>query len=125
MPKRVSKVLTLRSKIEKTNLKSKKLNRLKGLKMLAVMATTQPGSSDNTSVDSDQPSNGNSKDFLSTGRTGRRNALPDVFGENALVTSSDLPDKFKKLATSDNLQDSSKESDNLNSNNKTTPSTSK
>ncbi|XP_018331591.1 uncharacterized protein LOC108741320 isoform X2 [Agrilus planipennis] len=81
MPKRVSKVLTLRSKIEKTNLKSKKLNRLKGLKMLAVMATTQPGSSDNTSVDSDQPSNGNSKDFLSTGRTGRRNALPDVFGQ--------------------------------------------
>lgn len=41
------------------------------------------------------------KDFLASGRTGRRNALPDILSEHALVTSSDLPGRLQGLTTSD------------------------
>lgn len=39
------------------------------------------------------------QDFLTTGRAGRRNALPDILGEHALTSTSDLPDKLKGLST--------------------------
>lgn len=39
------------------------------------------------------------KDFQSTGRTGRRNALADVLGEHKSVSTSDLPLKLEKLST--------------------------
>jgi cAMP-dependent protein kinase inhibitor. len=42
-----------------------------------------------------------SKDFLTTGRTGRRNALPDILGENARTSVADLPDQLGALSTSD------------------------
>lgn len=38
-----------------------------------------------------------SKEFLSTGRTGRRNALPDILGEHASTTTAGLPEKFESL----------------------------
>lgn len=44
-------------------------------------------------------SNGQVTDFLSTGRTGRRNALPDILSEHAHVTSSDLPARLQALTT--------------------------
>ncbi|KAG7202796.1 hypothetical protein KM043_009959 [Ampulex compressa] len=40
-----------------------------------------------------------SKEFLSTGRTGRRNALPDILGRHAETGLSDLPDRFEELST--------------------------
>lgn len=40
------------------------------------------------------------EEFYSSGRTGRRNALPDILGENAHVTSSDLPARLQALSTS-------------------------
>ncbi|XP_014605624.1 PREDICTED: uncharacterized protein LOC106787611 [Polistes canadensis] len=39
------------------------------------------------------------KAFLSTGRTGRRNALPDIHGKHAATSISDLPDRFGELST--------------------------
>lgn len=39
------------------------------------------------------------KDFLSTGRVGRRNALPNILSEHALTTTADLPDKLMGLST--------------------------
>lgn len=41
----------------------------------------------------------NSKEFLLTGRTGRRNALPDILGRHAEISISDLPDRFGALST--------------------------
>ncbi|KAK2575499.1 hypothetical protein KPH14_011222 [Odynerus spinipes] len=38
------------------------------------------------------------KEFLSTGRTGRRNALPDILGRPAATGVSDLPDRFGELS---------------------------
>lgn len=39
------------------------------------------------------------KDFQSTGRTGRRNAMADVLGAHKDVSTSDLPLKLEKLST--------------------------
>lgn len=48
----------------------------------------------------DTSSNGDIvKDFQSTGRTGRRNALADVLGEHKNLSTSDLPLKLEKLST--------------------------
>ncbi|KAG8195334.1 hypothetical protein JTE90_001354 [Oedothorax gibbosus] len=40
-------------------------------------------------------------DFLQTGRTGRRNAMPDIRGENAAISTASLPDSLEKLTCSD------------------------
>lgn len=42
-----------------------------------------------------------STDFYSTGRVGRRNALPDILGSHATVSTADLPDQLSALTTSD------------------------
>lgn len=39
-------------------------------------------------------------DFLQTGRTGRRNALPDIHEENATVSTASLPESLQKLSCS-------------------------
>ncbi|KAJ8680574.1 hypothetical protein QAD02_016361 [Eretmocerus hayati] len=39
------------------------------------------------------------EEFLSTGRTGRRNAMPDILGQNAQTGTADLPDKLEALTT--------------------------
>lgn len=41
------------------------------------------------------------EDFLQSGRTGRRNALANILGEHASVTSSDLPSQLEALTTKD------------------------
>lgn len=41
----------------------------------------------------------NSKEFLSTGRTGRRNALPNILGRHAETGLTDLSDRFEELST--------------------------
>ncbi|GBN31112.1 hypothetical protein AVEN_58607-1 [Araneus ventricosus] len=45
-------------------------------------------------------------DFLQTGRTGRRNALPDIRAENAAISTASLPDSLQKLTCSDLQMDS-------------------
>lgn len=40
-------------------------------------------------------------EFLVTGRTGRRNAMADILGPNASVTSGDLPERLQSLTTMD------------------------
>lgn len=37
-------------------------------------------------------------DFAATGRTGRRNAMPDILGSNAGPEAADLPNKLADLA---------------------------
>lgn len=44
-----------------------------------------------------------SPDFLTTGRTGRRNALPDILGEHKLTSTADLPDRLQALTTNGNF----------------------
>ncbi|XP_073673182.1 cAMP-dependent protein kinase inhibitor beta [Garra rufa] len=40
-------------------------------------------------------------DFAATGRTGRRNALPDILGSTAGPGAGDLPDKLAELSVGD------------------------
>uniref|UniRef100_A0A674I9N0 cAMP-dependent protein kinase inhibitor beta n=1 Tax=Terrapene triunguis TaxID=2587831 RepID=A0A674I9N0_9SAUR len=42
-------------------------------------------------------------DFASSGRTGRRNALPDILGSPAGVSPSDLPLKLAEMSLSSAL----------------------
>lgn len=44
-----------------------------------------------------------SPDFLTTGRTGRRNALPDILGEHKLTSTADLPARLQALTTNGKL----------------------
>ncbi|XP_039303698.1 uncharacterized protein LOC105196288 [Solenopsis invicta] len=41
----------------------------------------------------------NSKEFLSSGRTGRRNALPNILGRHSKTGLSDLSDRFEEMST--------------------------
>ncbi|XP_035277838.1 cAMP-dependent protein kinase inhibitor beta isoform X2 [Anguilla rostrata] len=43
-------------------------------------------------------------DFAATGRTGRRNALPDILGSTAGAGTADLPDKLAQLSVSDDSE---------------------
>uniref|UniRef100_A0A8C3P7M6 Uncharacterized protein n=1 Tax=Chrysemys picta bellii TaxID=8478 RepID=A0A8C3P7M6_CHRPI len=42
-------------------------------------------------------------DFASSGRTGRRNALPDILGSPAGVSPSDLPLKLAEMSLSSGM----------------------
>lgn len=57
-------------------------------KMVAVMTEQSPDSSKDP-VEA----------FLSSGRTGRRNALADIRGEHAATSTSSLPECLEKLST--------------------------
>jgi hypothetical protein len=57
-------------------------------KMLAVMTEQSPDSSKDP-VEA----------FLSSGRTGRRNALADIRSEHAATSTSSLPECLEKLST--------------------------
>ncbi|RZF32006.1 hypothetical protein LSTR_LSTR007084 [Laodelphax striatellus] len=41
------------------------------------------------------------QDFLTTGRVGRRNALPDILGEHARLSTAELPDQMSCLSVTD------------------------
>lgn len=71
------------------------------LKMLAVMERGTQGAGPSSVAGSSSPSDPPIQEFLSSGRTGRRNALPDILGEHAIVTSSDLPTRMQGLTTKD------------------------
>ncbi|EFN77951.1 hypothetical protein EAI_03417 [Harpegnathos saltator] len=62
----------------------------KGASNVASGSVTPDGSYENTD---------GSKEFLSSGRTGRRNALPNILGRHAKTGLSDLPDRFGALST--------------------------
>uniref|UniRef100_A0A803YLA5 cAMP-dependent protein kinase inhibitor beta n=1 Tax=Meleagris gallopavo TaxID=9103 RepID=A0A803YLA5_MELGA len=51
-------------------------------------------------MDSSSPSVEPVLDFASSGRTGRRNALPDILGSPAGVSPSDLPLKLAEMSLS-------------------------
>lgn len=66
--------------------------------------TKDPGNVGNGSVTPGALENGEgTKEFLSTGRTGRRNALPDILGRHAETGLLDLPDRFDELSTTTGL----------------------
>ncbi|XP_053469762.1 cAMP-dependent protein kinase inhibitor beta [Ictalurus punctatus] len=43
-------------------------------------------------------------DFAATGRTGRRNAVPDILGSNTGPEAADLPNKLADLAVGDDAE---------------------
>ena len=61
---------------------------------------SEAGSSGCGAVTPGSFSNGEgSKEFLSTGRTGRRNAMPDILGQHAETGTADLPARLEALTT--------------------------
>ncbi|KAK3850206.1 hypothetical protein Pcinc_043072 [Petrolisthes cinctipes] len=58
-------------------------------RMLCVMEGTRNGQGDATT------------EFIATGRTGRRNALPDILSDHSSTSTADLPDALEKLSCSD------------------------
>lgn len=40
-------------------------------------------------------------EFYNTGRVGRRNAMPDILGNNLTTSTADLPDQLSALTTDD------------------------
>ncbi|XP_066157887.1 cAMP-dependent protein kinase inhibitor beta-like isoform X2 [Euwallacea fornicatus] len=79
------------------------------LKMLAVMEAGSQGAGARPR-DLPPPNEPPIQEFLSSGRTGRRNALPDILGQHAVVTSSDLPSRLQALTTKDQGPSTSGES---------------
>lgn len=71
--------------------------------------TVGPTNGANTSPVTPECAAAHTQEFLSSGRTGRRNALPDILGEHALVTSSDLPARLQSLTTSEPVASTSKD----------------
>ncbi|KAG7159780.1 cAMP-dependent protein kinase inhibitor beta-like [Homarus americanus] len=57
--------------------------------MLCVMEGARDGTGDATT------------EFIATGRTGRRNALPDILSSHAATSTADLPEALEKLSCSD------------------------
>lgn len=72
--------------------------------MLAVMENQQPSGPSSTSKNDNvtsPDSNNKAQEFLATGRTGRRNALPNILQQQG-VDTSDLPKQFENLTTREN-----------------------
>ncbi|KAB0804842.1 hypothetical protein PPYR_01812 [Photinus pyralis] len=104
--------------------KPQKLRKRKVIKMLAVMEAQQiagPSSGTDTSGTAPDCPPPHAQEFLSSGRTGRRNALPDILGEHALVTSSELPGRLQSLSTSEPGQGTSKSEASTSSSTYTVP----
>nr|XP_024214923.1 cAMP-dependent protein kinase inhibitor beta-like isoform X2 [Halyomorpha halys] len=59
------------------------------LKMLTVMSENGNGERDPV------------QDFLTTGRAGRRNALPNILSDHAMTTTADLPERLMGLTTTE------------------------
>ncbi|KAJ3633915.1 hypothetical protein MTP99_010833 [Tenebrio molitor] len=77
--------------------------------MLAVMEAAQntnPTQADGTTPPTPETEETRPQDFLQSGRTGRRNALANILGEHAIVTSSDLPSQLEALTTKDKSDNS-------------------
>ncbi|XP_055696711.1 uncharacterized protein LOC129797872 [Phlebotomus papatasi] len=73
---------------------SRRLNRLKVLRLLK-MDTQKEESASSSTVDENS-------EFYNSGRVGRRNALPDILSDHCRTTTADLPERLSALSTSDN-----------------------
>ncbi|XP_063223532.1 uncharacterized protein LOC134531674 isoform X1 [Bacillus rossius redtenbacheri] len=76
-------------RVRKAALPRRRFTRRSVLKMMAVMEQSPDTSHDPV------------QDFLTSGRTGRRNALPDILGEHAATSTADLPVCIQQLSTAD------------------------
>ncbi|KPJ17823.1 hypothetical protein RR48_06629 [Papilio machaon] len=66
-------------------------HRMKSRSVLRMMAIMQDRNSEEVP-----------REFLETGRTGRRNAMPDILHpQGAEMTTADLPSRLQQLATTD------------------------
>lgn len=59
-------------------------------------------------------------DFAATGRTGRRNALPDILGSTAGPGAGDLPNKLAELSVGDDGEQGGESSSSADSPKETT-----
>lgn len=78
--------------------------RVKVLKMFSPRRSGSDGAGSSKAGDGTIPGTrvedeSGTQEFLSTGRTGRRNALADILGRHAATGISDLSDRFRELST--------------------------
>lgn len=55
------------------------------------------------SIAEEKPPKELESEFYTTGRIGRRNALPDILAEHCTTSTADLPDNFSALSTQGKL----------------------
>lgn len=83
--------------------------------MLAVMENQQPGPSckrDDTNATTPSENGHHVQEFLATGRTGRRNALPDILAQPPTIVPADLPTRLEALSTTEAVVPEKKTDDN-------------
>lgn len=71
------------------------------LKILAAAMENVDGESAGPSASNESENTEHGTEFFNTGRVGRRNALPDILGSNATVSTADLPDQLSALTTTE------------------------
>lgn len=65
---------------------------------MASVSTTEKMPIDNAQVNSSEnPNLSLDEDFLTSGRTGRRNAVPDIYCPQSRVSTAELPANFARL----------------------------
>ncbi|XP_044594956.1 uncharacterized protein LOC123272334 [Cotesia glomerata] len=105
---RALKLKKLNSKKKKCARRKQLIRAAKVLKMLSQKHTESDAESEagggggdaEGAVTPGSVSNGEgTKEFLSTGRTGRRNAMPDILGQHAETGTADLPSRLEALTT--------------------------
>lgn len=67
---------------------------------LRMLSPNTNASSDRSGAVSPMTTENAIHDFLTTGRTGRRNAMPDILNEHAKSSTADLPEKLEQLTCS-------------------------
>lgn len=79
---------------------------LQVLQTVMAAATTTAAATSSTSASASTAADvaaivDSTNDFYSTGRVGRRNALPDILSQHARTSTADLPDQLGALSTRD------------------------
>lgn len=91
--------------------------------MLRILAAAMENASADPGPSTTDGSNDYGNDFYTTGRVGRRNAMPDILGSHCTTTTADLPDQLGALSTSDTPKKATSSNTTLNTNGPSTSQT--
>lgn len=69
--------------------------------VLRILAAAMENAGAERGASASDGNNDLNSDFYNTGRVGRRNAMPDILGNNCNTSTADLPDQLSALSTSD------------------------
>lgn len=91
--------------------------------VLRILAAAMENASAEPVPSTSDGNNDYGNDFYTTGRVGRRNAMPDILGSHCTTTTADLPDQLSALSTSDTPKKSASSTTTLDPNGPSTSQT--